>query len=256
MADGGRGGGRRGGWAPPRGGGYSGHVRRAPQTACGPGPRGVDAPARATFISGPRWPRTEHQYTTMRPMASSRKPRKLVFCWFFAFPAFGIDTSSISHMKCSPAGRNARRIPPGGPGGRRAAGLAQRAGGADGRPAAAAIPFSLTLPASPPGTGGGPNTKPAAQRPTTCFLAGPRAPPMSHWGRSGPAGGHDARPARPGRPGPSTADLAAGMTRTRGGPAAGAGRHRNGRARGSPRAVARPISGVRPRQRVFSPSKR
>ena len=92
VADGGRGGGRRGGSARPRGGGYSGHVRRLLNSLRTRPARVLLAPARATFISGPRWPRTEHQYTTMRPMAASRKPRKTLFSGFFAYPECGIHT--------------------------------------------------------------------------------------------------------------------------------------------------------------------
>ena len=81
-----------------------------------------------------------------------------------------------------------------------------------------AMPFSLTLPAPPAGAGGG-QTRSRERSDPPLSLSGPRAPPMSHWGRSGPDGGHDARRTRAGRPGPSTADLAAGMT-----PLAAAGR--------------------------------
>ena len=81
VADGGRGGGRRRGSARARGRTLQWTCSQAPYTACGPGPRVLTAPARATFISGPRWPRTEHQYTTMRPMAASRKPRKTLVFW-------------------------------------------------------------------------------------------------------------------------------------------------------------------------------
>ena len=78
VADGRRGGGRRGEGA--------GHGRTGADTvdmfassseACRPGPRGVNGTRAGHFISGPRWPQTEHQYTTIRPMGSSRKPRKI-----------------------------------------------------------------------------------------------------------------------------------------------------------------------------------
>jgi hypothetical protein len=72
---------------------------------------------------------------------------------------------------------------------------------ADGRPPPAAMPFSLTLPASPPGTGGGPNTKPAAQRPTTLSEAR-GAPPVLVLGAER-AGGRLSRPKVFGPDGPA-----------------------------------------------------
>ena len=107
--------------------------------------------------------------------------------------------------------------------------------------------FLLNSPRFPTGAGGGPNTKPGAQRPTACSCEA-ASPPGDHWGAERPSWRAGRPPTRPGRPGPSTADLAAGMTSAAGGgPAAGAGRHRNGRARGSPRAVGvtEPVKSVR-----------
>src|SRR5689334_13742077 len=161
-----------------------------------------------------------------------------------------------------PGRHDAGRIPPGTASGRALEAAAWPNGPtrADGRPPPAAMPFSLTLPASPPGTGGGQNTKPAAQRPTT-FSSGPRAPPVDVRGRSGPDRRAEPGGTRPGWPGQPTADLAAGMTAREPvgpgvlarGPAgrllerADAGMER---ARGSPRAVAVQISDVDPRQRL------
>ena len=81
-----------------------------------------------------------------------------------------------------------------------AAGLAQRAGrAAAGR--AAAMPFSLTLPAPPTGGGGGTQHEPGAQRPTTLSFRA-ASPPGDHSGAERPGGRADARPTRPGRPRP------------------------------------------------------
>ncbi len=149
-------------------------------------------------------------------------------------------------------GQEARRIPPGRPEGRprRGPGPTARAGP---RPAAAAaIPFLFFSPLPHRGREGD-TTRNAAQRPPLLLLLRAASPPGDIRGRSGPEGGHDARPIRAGGPGPSPAEPAAGMTRTRGGPAAGAGRHRKGGAVEYRGTVARPASDVRPRQRVFSP---
>ena len=78
--------------------------------------------------------------------------------------------------------------------------------------------FLLNSPRSPDGGGGGPNTKPGAQRPTACSCEA-ASPPGDHWGAERPSWRAGRPPTRPGRPGPSTADLAAGMTTAQ--PAAG-----------------------------------
>jgi hypothetical protein len=127
--------------------------------------------------------------------------------------------------------QEAGRIPPGWPRAGAGGGLWANGPGGPRPAAAAAMPFSLTLPAPPTGAGGD-TTRAGSAATHHIALSGPRAPPMVTWGRSGPEGGHDARPARARCPGPMRAEPAAGMTRTRGGPAAGAGRHRTGRARG------------------------
>ena len=150
-----------------------------------------------------------------------------------------------------PAGTMPAASLPGGPGGpgRRAWPNGPTRAAAGRRGGDAFLAFS---PRTPPGRGG--QTRNGSAATHHIVSSGPRAPPMMIRGRSGPEGGHDARPTRPGRPGPSPAEPAAGMTRTRGGPAAGAGRHREGAGAGCPRAVELPNGEVCPRQRVFVPA--
>jgi hypothetical protein len=177
-------------------------------------------------------------------------------CFLRFFCISRIRNYHLKYFTCEmvPAGRDARRIPPGRPAGgpsRRPSGPTGRAG----RPpaAAAAMPFSLTLPASPPGTGGGQNTKPAAYSRPTTFALRAASPPDESLGaeRPGTAGTMPAE-LRPGWPGPSTADLAAGMT-----PLAAAGRllERAGTEWRDPRRPPGRRPGRRatwPRQRVLS----
>ena len=179
---------------------------------------------------------------------------------FLATVSFSAGFSQLTHSGstryrlqiCNDSGRHdAGRIPA-----RRAGRATGRGPGPTGRrgprpAAAAAMPFSLTLPAPPTGAGGD-TTRAGSAATHRIVLSGPRAPPVIIRGRSGPEGGHDARPTRPGRPGPSTAEPAVGMTRTRGGPAAGAGRHRNGRDAGILASRREPAGEVRPRQRALS----
>ena len=122
--------------------------------------------------------------------------------------------------------------------------------------AAAATPFSLTLPAPPTGAGGGGhNTSRERSDPPHCPVRA-ASPPGDHSGAERP-GGRARRPpirARTARPIDSGTCCRHDAYSRRAG--CWSGPAPRGIGRGSPRADALPAGEVRPRQRVFSPSNR
>ena len=152
----------------------------------------------------------------------------------------------------NPAGTMPAASPPGGPGGpgRRASGPTGRRGP---RPAAAAaMPFSLSLPAPHRG-GGGHNTSRERSDPPHCLIRA-ASPPGDRSGAERPGG----RARRPPDPARTARPIASGTccrhdaySRRAGcwsGPAP------EGTGAGIPQAVARPAGEVRPRQRAFVPA--
>ena len=190
----------------------------------------------------------------MRPMASSRKPRKsLVFCGFFRNSRMRDRHVNDFRYAMNPAGTMPAASPPGGPGGRRGRGLwpngpTRAAAGRRGGDA-----FLAFSPRPPDGGGGGTQHEPGAQRPTTLSFRA-ASPPGDHSGAERPGG----RARRPPDPARTARPIASGTccrhdaySRRAGcwsGPAP------KGTARGSPRAVEPPAGEVRPRQRAFVPA--
>ena len=134
VADGDRRGGRRGRWARPRGGGYSGHVRRL-RNSLRTRPRGCCKHLRGHFHSGatmaPNGTPVYHNAADGFKTKTAKTP-----CFPGVFRISRIRDTYLIYFTYAmiAAGRDARRIPPGGPGGRPAAGRGPTARGRPRRP--------------------------------------------------------------------------------------------------------------------------